>query len=153
MTYWRMQLHPSESEGAIRHTVESLSAGYIGLDFATDVPDLLTIPANALPENQRHYWAFAHEMDIGDWVLLFTHHFPFALARVAGPYNYIRSSAPEIGVWFRHFRKVSDIRYYGDFVTNAQSWEPITMTATITPLRERDSASYQLIERWLGVAR
>jgi hypothetical protein len=29
---------------------------------------------------------------------------------------------------------------------------PITMTATITPLREDDSASHQLIERWLGLA-
>jgi hypothetical protein len=88
-------------------------------------------------------------MDIGDWVLLFAHHFPLALARVAGPYNYIRSAAPEIGVWFRHFRKVEDIRYYGDFVTNARNWEPITMTATITPLREPGSASYQIIGRWL----
>ena len=45
-------------------------------------------------------------MEVGDWVLLFTHHFPFALVRIAGPYNYIRSTAPEIGAWFRHFRKV-----------------------------------------------
>ena len=151
MPYWRMQLHPSESGGAIRHTVESLSAGYIGLDFANDVPDLLTVPQSALPENQRNYWAFAHEMEMGDRVLLFTHHFPFALARVAGPYNYIRVAAPEIGVWFRHFRMADDIRYYGDFVTNARSWEPITMTATITPLREPGSASYQLIEQWLPI--
>jgi hypothetical protein len=149
MTYWRMQLHPSESEGAVRHTVESLSAGYIGLDFATDVPDLLTVEQHTLPDKQRNYWSFGHEMDIGDWVLLFAHHLPFALARVAGAYNYIRSPAPEIGVWFRHFREVDEIRYYGDFVTNAQSWEPIVMTATITPLRERNSASFQLIERWL----
>lgn len=149
MAYWRMQLHPSESGGAIRHTVSSLSAGYIGLDFVTDVPDLLTIPQSALPENQRNYWSFAHEMETGDSVLLFTHHFPFALVRVAGPYNYIRSTAPEIGVWFRHFRRVEDVRYYGDFLTNMRNWEPITMTATITPLRERGSASYQLIERWL----
>jgi hypothetical protein len=61
MTYWRMQLHPSESEGAIRHTVESLSAGYIGLDFTTAVADLLTIPQAMLPDDQRHYWAFSHE--------------------------------------------------------------------------------------------
>jgi hypothetical protein len=149
MAYWRMQLHPNESEGAIRHTVESLSAGYIGLDFSTDVGDLLTIPQDALPENQRHYWEFAHEMEIGDRVLLFAHHFPFALARVAGAYNYIRAPAPEIGVWFRHFRRVDEVRYYGDSVTNAQNWEPITMTATITPLREPATASFQLIERWL----
>jgi hypothetical protein len=103
-----------------------------------------------LPENQRNYWVFAHEMAIDDRVLLFAHHFPFALVRVAGQYNYIRAAAPEIGVWFRHFRAVDDVRYYGDFVTNARAWEPITMTATITPLRERKSASYELIERWLG---
>jgi hypothetical protein len=149
MTYWRMQLHPSESEGAIRHTVESLSAGYIGLDFSTDVADLLTIRQDALPDNQRHCWAFAHEMEVGDRVLLFAHHFPFALVRVVGGYNYIRATAPEIGVWFRHFRQIDDVRYYGDFVTNAQNWESITMTATITPLRDPNSASFQLIERWL----
>lgn len=149
MAYWRMQLHPSESEGAVRHTVESLAAGYIGLDFSIDVPDLLTVGQNALPPTQRNYWAFAHEMNVGDRILLFTHHFPFALARVAGPYNYIRETAPEIGVWFRHFRKVDDVRYYGDFLTDAHIWERLTMTATITPLQKTDSGSYQLIERWL----
>ena len=91
-------------------------------------------------------------MDVDDRVLLFTHHFPFALVRVAGPYNYIHSIVPEIHVWFRHFRKVDDVRYYGDFVTNAHSWESEVMNATITPLRKRDSASYQLIDRWLGAA-
>jgi hypothetical protein len=150
MTYWRMQLHPNESGEAIRHTVESLSAGYIGLDFSADIPDLLTIGQDKLPEHQRNYWAFAHEMQIGDRVLLFTHHFPFALVRVSGDYNYIRSAAPEIGVWFRHFRQVDDVRYYGDFATNAKDWEPITMTATITPLRETNSASFQLIKHWLS---
>jgi len=150
MSYWRMQLHPSESEGAIKHTVESLSAGYVGLDFATDVPDMQTIRQDALPENQRHYWAFAHEMTVGDRVLMFAHHFPFALARISGDYNFIRTPSPEIGVWFRHFRAVDDVRYYGDFVTNALTWESITMTATITPLRDISSASYRLIERWLA---
>src|SRR5271154_5737752 len=106
MTYWRMQLHPSEAEGAIRHTVESLSAGYIGLDFSGGAADLLTIDQSTLPKNQRNYWSFAHEMELGDRVLLFAHHFPFALTRVAGEYNYIRATAPEIGVWFRHFRRV-----------------------------------------------
>ena len=150
MTYWRMQVHPGDSDKAVKHTVESLSAGYIGLDFITDVPDLLTLSQEMLPENQRNYWGFAHEMELGDRVLLFAHHFPLALIRVASPYNYIRSIAPEIGVWFRHFRKVDDVRYYGDFVTDARKWEYITMTATITPLRESTSKSYQLINEWLG---
>ncbi len=153
MTYWRMQLHPGESHDAVRHTVECLTAGYIGLDFVNDVPDLLTVAQDALPESQRLYWAFAREMEEGNRVLLFTHHYPFALVRVAGPYNCIRSRSPEIGVWFRHFRKVDDIRYYGDFVTDAHAWEYLTMTATITPLRDPTSGSYRLIERWLAEAR
>lgn len=135
-----------------KHTVESLSAGYVGLDFGHDVPDLLSLPQTALPENQRNYWAFAHEMQVGDRVLLFAHHFPFALARIAGDYNYVRAAVPELGVWFRHFRPVDDIRYFGDFITNASTWEPITMTATITPLRDPQSESYKLIQRWLNGA-
>jgi hypothetical protein len=149
MTFWRMQLHPDESGEAVRHTVESLSKGYIGLDFSRDVGDLMAVPRESLPENQRGYWAFAHEMDLNDRVLLFTHHFPFALVRVSGPYNYIRSKAPEIGVWFRHFRRVDDIRYYGDLVTNARTWEPLVMMGTITPLRDKTSSSYRLIADWL----
>jgi hypothetical protein len=152
MPYWRMQLHPSESEGAIKHTVESLSAGYIGLDFAGDVPDLKTVAQSELPENQRNYWAFAHEMKVEDHVLLFAHHFPFALAKVSGEYNYVRAAVPELGVWFRHFRAVEDVRYFGDFITNARTWPQITMTATITPLRNTDTESHQLIERWLNGA-
>jgi hypothetical protein len=120
MANWRMQLHPSESAGAIRHTVEGLSAGYIGLDFATDIPDLKTISQSELSENQRNYWSFAHEMQIGDHALLLTHHFPFALIRVSGEYNYVRSAVPELGVWFRHFRSVDDVRYFEDFVMNAR---------------------------------
>lgn len=152
MTYWRMQLHPSESEGAVKHTVESLSAGYIGLDFAVDVPDLMTVAQSELPENQRNYWAFAHEMKIGDRVLLFAHHFPLALAKVSGEYNYVRAAVPELGVWFRHFRAVEDVRYFGDFITDARTWQQLTMTATITPLRKTDTESHQLIERWLNGA-
>jgi len=149
MTYWRMQLHPAEAEGAVRHTVESLAAGYIGLDFAADVPDLTTIEQDTLPASQRNYFGFAREMAIGDRVLLFAHHYPFALVRVAGSYNYIREQAREIGVWFRHFRRVDDVRYYGDFVTNPRDWERLVMTAAITPLRTADSASLELIDRWL----
>jgi hypothetical protein len=91
-------------------------------------------------------------MEIGDRVLVFAHHFPFALVHVAGSYNYIRAVAPEIGVWFRHFRKIDNVRYYGHVNTNVHSWDRIVMTATITPLREKDSASYQLIDRWVHEA-
>jgi len=89
-------------------------------------------------------------MDIGDRVVLFAHHYPLALVRVAGPYNYIRSIAPEIGVWFRHFRKIDDVRYYGDFITDVKKWQKITMTATITRFAKQHPRTYQLIEEWLG---
>lgn len=150
MTYWRMQLHPDESGNAVKHTVESLTAGYVGLDFSVPVPDLLTVARDALPKTQRNYWAFAHEMKVGDYALLFTHHFPFALVRISGDYNYIRAAAPEIGVWFRHFRPVDDVRYFGDWIKTAHDWPKITMTATITPLRGKTTASYKLIEAWLA---
>ena len=148
MTHWRMQLHPNEQTEAVKHTVESLVAGYIGLDFTTDVGDLTRTTQSALPSNARDYWAFAHEMAVGDRVLIIVHHFPFALTTVAGEYNYIHAPAPEIGVWFRHFRRIEDVRYYGDRVTNARNWEPITMTDTISPLRDPSSLSYQLIDSW-----
>jgi len=61
----------------------------------------------------------------------------------------MRRPAPEIGVWFRHFRSVRDVRYYGDYVTNAHNWQRLTMTDTISPLRDSNSGSYQLIEEWL----
>lgn len=150
MAYWRMQVHPNDAKSAMRHTVQSLAAGFIGLDFEEDVPDMKTISQEQLPERERQYWAFAHEMDEGDHVLVFAHHYPVALVRIAGEYNYIRSEQSHIGIWFRHFRRVKDVKYFADFRTDARSWERITMTATITPLRDRDSASFRLIETWLA---
>jgi hypothetical protein len=149
MAYWRMQLHPDDAGGALGHSVESLAAGYIGLDFAIDVGDLNGVTWDQLPEKQKPYRAFAHEMAVGDQVLVIVHHFPFALATVAGEYNYIRNRAPELGVWFRHFRKVEGVMYYGDYKTNARDWTKTTMTDTICPLRDESSISYQLIEEWL----
>ena len=64
---------------------------------------------------QKDYWAFVHEMTQGDCVLVIAHHFPLALATVAGDYNYIRNVDRKIGVWFRHFRAVENVRYYADF--------------------------------------
>ena len=87
-------------------------------------------------------------MKEGDEVLIIAHHFPFALATIDGPYNYVREAVPELGVWFRHFRKVKSVRYYADYITNARSWEQITMTDTISPLRDPNSKSYQLISEW-----
>jgi hypothetical protein len=152
MTYWRMQLHPSQSNQAVKHAVESLAAGYIGLDFEGETGDISIVAKSLLPRNQRDYWAFANEMAVDDHVLIIAHHFPFALVRVSGPYNYIKLTVPEIGVWFSHFRAVDDIRYFADFRTNARAWRQITMTDTISPLRAASSLSYRLIEEWLAAA-
>ena len=149
MTYWRMQLPPDESGASFQHCAESLTAGFIGLDFAAEVGDLIKTTQSQLPQHQKDYWAFAHEMTIGDPVLVISHHFPFALVVVSGEYNYIRNPEPEIGVWFRHFRRVKDVKYYADSRTNAHEWEHLTMTDTISPLRDPLSKSYQLMQRWL----
>ena len=143
-----MQLHPNQPKQASSYAAQSLAAGFIGLDFTHDVGDLLRTTQQALPSEQRDYWAFAHEMRVGHLVLIISHHFPFALARVDGDYNYIREPVPELGVWFRHFRRVTDVRYYSDFVTNAASWKQIKMTDTISPLHDPKSASRQLIASW-----
>jgi hypothetical protein len=143
-----MQLHPSHSELAAFYTLQSIAAGFVGLDFSQDIGNLFQVRRKSLPEKSRDYWAFAHSMDRGDLVLVICHHFPFALVEVDGEYNYVRKPVPEIGVWFRHFRRVKNVRYYADRVTNAQSWEQVKMTDTISPLHDSKSASWQLIESW-----
>jgi len=126
----------------------SLAAGFIGLDFDHDVGDLFRTTQEKLPHPQRDYWEFAHGMSIGDQVLIICHHFPFALVTVAGEYNYIREKVPELGVWFRHLRRIKDISLYADYVTNAASWKQLRMTDTISPLHDPSKPSYRLIESW-----
>jgi hypothetical protein len=148
MTYWRMQLHPSSPGHSAQHAAESLAAGYIGLDFAEDLGDMMRLSAHAVPSSAKDYLAFANEMTIGDLVLVVSHHYPFALAEVTGDYNYIRHPEEELGVWFRHFRRVSCVRYCRDFVTNPDKWVQTTMTDTISVLRDPNSISFRLIEDW-----
>jgi hypothetical protein len=143
-----MQLHPDDGSQAMKHAVESLAAGYIGLDFVTEVGDLTRTTKDQL-QTQKPYWAFAHEMTEGDIVLIVVHQRPFALVTVDGEYNYIRTPDPKIGVWFRHFRRVRDARYYADYHTNASEWPRLKMTDTICPLRNDDSDSRQVIQEWL----
>ncbi len=146
-----MQLHPAEPGDAIGYAAESLAAGFIGLDFRTDVGDLLEASQGDLPDGQKDYWEFAHEMAVGDQILVIVHHYPFALAKVVGEYNYIRRAEPEIGVWFRHFRRIDRqlLRFYADRLTNPKAWDRITMTDTISPLRDPSTQSFQLIKAWL----
>ncbi len=146
MNYWRMQLHPNEAENAAYYASESLAAGFIGLDFATDVGDLLAEEHKNILDTQKDYVAFAREMEKGDKVLIIVHHFPFAVVTVDGDYNFIRRTEPELGVWFRHFRRVKVISYFADYNTNARSWEQYIMTDTISILRDPSSKSHRLIE-------
>lgn len=146
MTYWRMQLHPDHGALAVKYTVESLAAGFIGLGFSSDPGDLTNVSKDDLDGAEKNYRRFAHEMEVGDPVLIIAHHFPFAVAEVSGDYNYIRTPVPHLGVWFRHFRTVRNIRYYGDHFTNASAWEQVRMTDTLSPLRRNDTKSYKLIE-------
>jgi hypothetical protein len=150
MAYWRMQLHPEQPGESVKHCIDSLAAGYVGLDFAAEVGDLKEGSKERLPENQKEYWAFAYGMSIGDKVLIIAHHFPFALATISGEYNYIRSLARGIDVWFRHFRKVDDVHYYADLKTDVRKWEQLKMTGTISILRDTESRSYELIEDWVS---
>ena len=146
MKYWRMQLHPDDSANAGFYANQSIAAGFIGLDFATEVGDLLSDAQQQILSTQKDYVDFAKNMAVGDKVLIIVHHFPFAVVTVAGDYNYIRRTEPELGVWFRHFRRIENAIYFSDFQTNAKSWEQYIMTDTISILRDPDSNSYRLIE-------
>ncbi|QIR92975.1 hypothetical protein FR729_07585 [Vibrio alginolyticus] len=145
MAYWRMQLHPDDSGNSAFHSAQSLSAGFIGLDFAERVSDLEFEELDKIPQHQKDYVAFANQMKVGDKVLIISHHFPFAVCTVSGDYNYIKTPVPELGVWFRHFRRVDNVKYFADFKTNAKAWQQIKMTDTISPLVNEGTLSLNLI--------
>lgn len=149
MTYWRMQLHPDDAANAVSHTTRSLGLGYIGLDFRKPPGDLTDVNSSDIPKDQRDYWDFAHKLAIDDYVLIIAHHYPVALVKVTGKYNYIREPEQEIGVWFRHFRRIEIVGYYADFVTNPSKWGKNTMTDTISVLNTRTGISFKLIDKWL----
>jgi hypothetical protein len=149
MAFWRMQLHPTDPARAAMYAVQSLAAGFIGLGIRRDPGDLTLLPPSPLPEGvTAHDLGFATKMAEGDSVLVILHHFPFALATVQGGYKYVRETVPELRIWFNHFRRVRDVRYNADRVTNAREWEEIKMTSTVQILTDPDSASYRLISAW-----
>lgn len=149
MTYWRMQLFPDGQRDAVHDTIATLAAGYIGIDDTDELRDLAAALPSALSPAQREALAFAQEMCVGDRVLVFARHYPFALARVAGDYNYVCLPVPAHGILFRHFRAVDDLRYYADLAPNAREWESILITERMAPLTDSKSMTFQLIERWL----
>lgn len=154
MKYWRMQLHPDDAKSSSYYANESISKGFIGLGFATNVGDLISGDDKEILDKQKCYRVFANDMRKGDKVLIIAHHFPVALVTIHeedGDYNYIRNTLPELGVWFNHFRKIDTNKtiYFADFQTNARSWEQLRMTNTISMLKDSNSNSYQLIEKMI----
>lgn len=145
--YWRMQLHPAQPGQSSRHCSESLAAGFVGLDFAEDSGDLRRAKASELPTGQRDYMDFATRMKIGDKILIIAHHFPYAMVTVAGDYNYIARREIELGIWFRHFRRIKDVRYYADHKTNVRAWDQLRMVDAFSSLKPT-SQSYQLMKEW-----
>jgi hypothetical protein len=161
MAYWRMQLHPTDPSQALKHTVACLASAYIGLDFGSgrgptprsdDVGDLVHVDPEKLPANQRFYQDFATQMKVDDRVLIIVHNFPFALCRVAGDYNYVRDVPAELPIWFRHFRRVDEVWYYGDLRKDPGAWEKNVMVSAIGRLRDEDKPSYALIREWIAAA-
>lgn len=142
-----MQLHPDDSKNSGFYSNQSIAAGFIGLDFSTEVGDLLAEPQKNILSSQKDYMSFAKEMQVGDKVLIISHHFPVALVTVDSEYNYIRRTEPKLGVWFRHFRRIKNVVYYADFKTNAKTWKQYIMTDTISTLKDKNSKSYKLIEK------
>ena len=134
----------------MQYAVQSVAAGFIGLDFEVDLGDLTKVQKSALPHGQTDCHDFATVMQPDDKVLIIVHHFPFALAVVSGPYNYIKEPDPKLGVWFRHFRRIDRkaTKYFADRVTNANAWERLEMIDTIALLKESSKRSYQLIDSW-----
>lgn len=157
MNYWRMQLHPDEARWAMEYASQSIAAGFIGLDFALTedgnvVGDLLADNNQKILSHQNDYFPFATEMDVDDKVLIMVHNRPFAVVTVAGGYNYIRRSEPELKIWFRHFRKIKSPIYFSDFVVGRGGWlqENFVMANTIQPLINPDTISYRLIQEMIA---
>jgi hypothetical protein len=144
MNFWRMQLHPNEPRRATEFAARSLAAGFIGLDHSIDIGDMRK-SENLLPPSQRDYFDLALRMQRGDKLLVISHHRPFAFATVDGDYCYVTAPQPELGVWFRHFRRVKDVRFVGDLITNPELLPQLTMTDTIASLGPHTD-SYKFIQ-------
>lgn len=151
--YWRMQLHPDNSTFSSFYAHTSIAKGFIGLDFKkeSNAGDLLTLQNDDSLGYQKTYLPFAKDIKIGDIVLVVAHHNPIAVVKVTSNYNYIREVIPELGIWFRHFRQIDkdNIIYYSDFETNKNKYQSITMTNTISRLRNEDTQSMQLIQEMI----
>ena len=159
MVYWRMQLHPDNSNLSVKHTTESLSAGFIGLGFGKDEPGDLkkvkpTDPSLKLDKNEDRYWQFADDMQIGD----ICHNQPFALTKVTGDYNFIKTTVKEIGVWFNHFRAIDKkyTKYFFDLDASKRDQlkeliKDLPNQMTIQKHTDSTVKVYQFIDKWANL--
>lgn len=149
MNYFRMQLHPDDSGQASKHASESISAGFVGLGFDEDPGDLTKVtPDKAqLSNNEHSYWEILN-IQKGDFILVMSHHYPFALVQVEEGYNYIKKPVHELGIWFNHFVRIDKLatRYYSDYITNPANWTKIVAIMTLQKLVKTDTLSYAVIE-------
>jgi len=143
-----MQLHPDFGARSVEYAASCITRGIIGLDFNSDIGDLRGTPCT-IPDGQKGYRLFESEMEVGDHVLVQSHHYPLALVEIASDYAYIPNSKEAFGIWCRHIRMVRNTSFYADYVTNPLNWERIPMTDTISPLRDSDGKAFQLIDTWL----
>ncbi|MSQ94416.1 MAG: hypothetical protein EXR98_07655 [Gemmataceae bacterium] len=150
MQYWRMQLHPADPDRATKWAAESLARGLVGFAYGKDPGDLTRSP-DGVPKNELE---FATGMAVGDRVLVLVHQYPFALVTIDSDYCYLREppSSGEVnmlGVWFNHFRRVTDVKYYADLVKDPTNWDQSFLKCpTIQLLVDPESRSYKLIQSW-----
>ena len=132
----------------MRYTVHTLGQRYLGIEVEDYLGDLTEIDPESMPASQRDGLDFARNMKDHDFVLVVVHDYPFALGVIDSPYYY----RPERkGIYFRHLRMVSFVRYYADYKTNPRDWIQTPMRNTISKLQDPTSVSYRLIEEWLGL--
>ena len=147
MAFWRMQLHPERIDRARDLALESLERGYVGLDFRGKVGNL-SVSHDGTEKGQRPYRLIQSEMAVGDLVLIQVGEEPLALAEVEGDYEFEPDPKNARGVWFRHMRKVGNVRYYDVYIQSGATRERLPLRPALQAVRRTDQPAYRLIERW-----
>ncbi len=98
--------------------------------------------------NHTNYLKFAHEINIGDYVLIAPHSAPLALCVVASDYICDRLAKGREGIVFRHFRFVKSHTFFAH-VFSRKEWPDWNLSGqgTIGQINERNQA-FELIEKW-----
>ena len=149
--YWRMQLHPNDSENSMFYTVQCLAHGYIGLDFGEAMGDLKTEDISQLPPSEKLFVQIESPMKSGDIVLVMSHNKPVALVKVIGEYVFINEYLKDhlkFPAWCSHFRPVQVLSYYADWAGEPELAKKLIMSNTIQPIDKQDGLFYQLVDKW-----